>query len=129
MRATRPEETAERPSKAVASGSSHAWGHDPEKCGAVFPEGSCPVKELKRDDDSTKSHCALVVLAAPTWWSRPTARHPSPDPTFVAQLIANAEAPSQCHNHLGEGTADALAAYRARQRRAWGAGRLTRQTI
>ena|SRR5579872_6015643 len=43
--------------------------HDPEKYEAVFrkacprarPEGSCLNKELERDDDSTKSHRALVA--------------------------------------------------------------------
>jgi hypothetical protein len=34
--------------------------HDPEKCAAVFRKRSCSIKELKRDDDSTKSHRALA---------------------------------------------------------------------
>src|ERR1700741_4071758 len=42
--------------------------HDPEKCAAVFPRDkreafarrSCANKELKRDDDSSKSHRALA---------------------------------------------------------------------
>jgi hypothetical protein len=34
--------------------------HDPEKCEAIFPKRSCFIKELKRDDDSTKSHRALM---------------------------------------------------------------------
>jgi hypothetical protein len=71
----------------------------------------------------------VVVVSEPTRWSQPSVRHPSPDPTFVAQLIANAQALSPSHNHLGESAADALFAYRARQRRPAGAGRLTRQVI
>ncbi len=71
------------------------------------------------------------MLAEPVQWqrSRPTARCPSPDPTFVTQLIANAEPLSQTHNVLGESAADAQSAYRARQRRLAGAGLLTRQMI
>jgi hypothetical protein len=32
--------------------------HDPEKCAAVFLKRSCSNNEIKRDDESKKSHRA-----------------------------------------------------------------------
>src|SRR5258707_13592185 len=38
--------------------------HDPEKWVPVFPKRSCSNKKIERDDDSKKSHPALVHLKA-----------------------------------------------------------------
>jgi hypothetical protein len=72
---------------------------------------------------------AVVRFTEQAEWSRPATSIPSPDPTFVTQLIASAELLAQGHHCSPEDTADALSAYRARQRRAFGTGRLTRQVI
>src|SRR6266705_1073758 len=37
--------------------------HDPEKWTPVFRKRSCSNKKIERDDDSKKSHLALVVIA------------------------------------------------------------------
>src|SRR5215472_16112142 len=37
--------------------------HDPEKWAPVFRKRSCSTNNLKRDDDSKRSHHALVVVA------------------------------------------------------------------
>jgi hypothetical protein len=52
-----------------------------------------------------------------------------PDPTFVTQLIANAERPAHGHRLSSESAAGALAAYRARQHSRCSTGLVTRQTI
>ncbi len=83
-----------------------------------------------RPSQSERPACrALVPVAEPAQWShRP--RQPSPPaPTFVAQLIANAEQRTQTDRFVRENAADALSAYRARQRRFSGTGFLTRQMI
>ena len=51
--------------------------HDPEKWAPVFQKRSCSNKKLERDDDSKKSHHALVMAnlvsvnsrAASLYWS------------------------------------------------------------
>jgi hypothetical protein len=72
---------------------------------------------------------ALAPFTEPVRWTHPSTRVPSPDPTFVAQLIASAELFAQAGHRSPEDAADALSAYRARQRHAFGTGRLTRQMI
>ena len=78
---------------------------------------------------SKKPACrALVAVAEPTQWTH-HARGPSPDSTFVTQLLATDEQLGQGHNLFGARTPDALSAYRIRQRRVTGVGLLTRQII
>jgi hypothetical protein len=93
-----------------------------------------PIRPEATADDDLSDHeptssTALVQLAEPAQWSRPMRRGPSPDPTFVAQLIADAEQFGLTRSRLRESAADALSAYRARQRRPSDAGLLTRQTV
>jgi hypothetical protein len=85
------------------------------------------AEALSNGEPSTSSR-ALVMVAEPMQWSPLTLRYPSPDPTFVTQLIASAEQFTETRNHLGQGAADASSAYRARQARAASATRL-RQVI
>jgi hypothetical protein len=85
---------------------------------------------LTHDEPSPKPTArALAPFAEPAQWSRPATQVPSPDPTFVAQLIANAEQFAQAGHYPPENTTDAFSAYRARQHRGFGAGRLTRRMI
>jgi hypothetical protein len=72
---------------------------------------------------------ALVPFAEPAQWSRPATHVPAPDPSFVAQLIANAEPFVHAGHDAQESAAGALSAYRARQLRAVRTGRLMRQMI
>jgi hypothetical protein len=72
---------------------------------------------------------ALVPLAEPAQWSARRTRRFPPDPTFVTQLIADAERLAQGQSLRCESAADALAAYHARQYRRCRAGLLTRQTV
>ena len=78
-------------------------------------------------DNQRLTSTALVPLAEPARRSASTTRFPAPDPTFVTQLIANAERQSQRGRR--ESATDALSAYRARQRGLCGAGALTHQMI
>jgi hypothetical protein len=72
---------------------------------------------------------ALTPLAEPAQWSAGRTRRFPPDPSFVTQLIADAERLAQGQSLRCESAADALAAYHARQHRRCRAGLLTRQTI
>ncbi|MGH6717494.1 MAG: hypothetical protein ACREDC_15005 [Bradyrhizobium sp.] len=73
---------------------------------------------------------ALVAVAAPTQWAHHPISGPSPDPTFVTQLLATDEQlGQQGHNLFGARTPDALSVYRIRQRHTTGVGLLTRQII
>ncbi len=72
---------------------------------------------------------SLLLPLASAQWSPPLTRRLPPDPTFVAQLIANAERPAHGHSLSSESAAGALAAYRARQHSRCNTGLLTRQTI
>jgi hypothetical protein len=71
---------------------------------------------------------ALVPFVDATQWAPPAPRYPSPDPTFVTQLIANAELLAERRRWPRDNAADALSAY-ARQRRTSGAGLTTTQII
>src|SRR5262249_28934119 len=61
------------------SATSSSLEHDPEKWIPVFgkacprarPEGSCSTNKLERDDDSKKSHLALVRFGAQLFDDRP----------------------------------------------------------
>lgn len=72
---------------------------------------------------------ALVALAEPTQWTHHRIRAPSPDSTFVTQLLATDEQLGQGHNLIAARTPDALSAYRIHQRRVTAVGLLTRQII
>ena len=79
--------------------------------------------------DSVKlASTALVPFVESTQWAPAAQRVPSPDPTFVTQLIANAEQLAERRRWPRDRTADAFSAY-APQRRACGAGLKTRQMI
>ena len=81
-------------------------------------------------EDAKPACVALVPVAQEAQWSRPQVRRASPDPTFVAQLIATAEQIPQTRSLRRAATADALSAYRSHQAsKVQSAGRWTRQTI
>lgn len=70
-----------------------------------------------------------MAVAAPTRWMPHPIQVPSPDSTFVTQLLATDEQLAQTHNLFGPRTPDALSAYRIRQHHVTGVGLLTRQII
>jgi hypothetical protein len=84
---------------------------------------------LRPDESAKPASTALVPVVASTQWVPPAQRVPSPDPTFVTQLIANAEQLAERRRWPRDSAADALSAYHARQHRAYGAGLKTRQMI
>jgi hypothetical protein len=71
---------------------------------------------------------AIVPIVDTAQRLPPAPRFPSPDPTFVTQLIANAEQIAERRRWPRDRAADALSAYAAR-RRSTGAGLKTRQMI
>lgn len=77
----------------------------------------------------TSTSGALVPFAEPAQWSARRIRRFPPDPTFVTQLIADAERLAQGQGTRCESAAAALAAYHAHQHRRCCAGLLTGQTI
>jgi hypothetical protein len=70
---------------------------------------------------------AMVPVVASTQWAPPAERSPSPDPTFVTQLIANAEQLAERRRWPRDRATDASSAYDAH--RVFGVGLKTRQTI
>jgi len=71
---------------------------------------------------------ALVPTVGPSPCSKPPTQLSRPDAGFVTHLIATAEHLPQTRVHRRATSADALTAYRARQRKALDAGLSTRQT-
>ena len=81
------------------------------------------------DEESAKpASQALVPVVQSAQWVPPAPRFPSPDPTFVTQLLACAEQLTRRGPCACDSAADALSAY-ARQSRGCGAGFKTRQMI
>jgi hypothetical protein len=72
---------------------------------------------------------ALVAVAEPAQWTHHPIKVPSPDSTFVTQLLATDELLGQGHNLFAARTPDAHSAYRIRQHHVTGVGLLTRQII
>lgn len=79
-------------------------------------------------DDERPAGVALVPLARPTERSLIAGRV-TPDPSFVAQLIANAVQVPQTRKLRRATATDALCAYTAQLRTAPGAGCRTRQIV
>lgn len=95
----------------------------------VDPARSEPMTDDVQAGGPKSTSGALVPLAEPAQWSARRAPRFPPDPTFVTQLIADAERLAQGQSTRCESAADALAAYHARQPHRCRAGLLTRQTI
>lgn len=95
----------------------------------VSPARSEPMTDEAQADGPKSASMALVPVAEPAQWSERRTRRFPPDPTFVTQLIADAERAAQGQNTRCESAADALAAYHKHQHRRCRAGLLTRQTI
>jgi hypothetical protein len=83
---------------------------------------------LRAGESAKPASTALVPLAESTQWVPPAPRFPAPDPTFVTQLIANAERLADRRRWPRDRATDAFSAY-ARQRGTMGAGQTTRQMI
>jgi hypothetical protein len=81
---------------------------------------------LRPEESAKPASKALVPVAQSGQWEPPTPGLPSPDPTFVTQLIANAEQLADQRRWPRDRAADAFSAY---ARRAHGAGSKTRQMI
>ena len=88
-----------------------------------------PFTCRKPDAGAAPASTAVVPAAAPVQWAAPAERFPAPDPTFVTQLIANAEKLADRRRWPRDRTADAFSAYGAHQHPVFGAGLKTRQTI
>jgi hypothetical protein len=82
---------------------------------------------LRPETSATPAATALVPVVA-TQWVPPAEHVPSPDPTFVTQLIADAERLADRRRWPRDRAADALSAYDAHQP-VFGAGLKTRQMI
>jgi hypothetical protein len=82
---------------------------------------------LRPDASAKPTSTALVPVVAATQWAPPAGHPPSPDPTFVTQLIANAERLAERRRWPRDRAADASFAYRADRRPVYGAK--TRQMI
>ena len=83
---------------------------------------------LRPAEGAKPASMAVAPFVEATRWVVPAPRLPPPDPTFVIQLIANAEQRAERRRWPRDRAADALSAY-APQRRAIGAGRKARETI
>jgi hypothetical protein len=79
------------------------------------------------DAGAEPASTAVVPLVASTQWAPPAARFPSPDPTFVTQLIASAEQLAERRRWPRDRAADASSAYA--HPHLYGTGLKTRQTI
>ncbi len=72
---------------------------------------------------------ATLPVVASSQWEPPAGHVPTPAPTFVTQLIADAERFADRRRWPRDRAADALSAYGAHPHRAFGAGPKTRQMI
>jgi len=81
------------------------------------------------DARTAPASTAVVAVVASTQWTPPAEPLPSPDPTFVTQLIADAERLADRRRWPRDRAADALSAYGTHQHRAFGAGLKTRRMI
>ena len=88
-----------------------------------------PIADIGPPASKQAACRTLVAVAEATQWTHHPIRVPSPDSTFVTQLLATDEQLAQAHNVFAARTPDALSAYRIRQRHATGVGLLTRQVI
>ena len=82
---------------------------------------------LRPAGSATPAPTAIVPFVQATQWVPPAQRVPSPDPTFITQLIANAEQLAERRRWPRDRAADAASAYRMHH--AFGTGLRTRQTI
>src|SRR6516164_5377725 len=83
---------------------------------------------LRAGESAKPPSTALVPLVESAQWVPPAPRFPAPDPTFVTQLIANAERLADRRRWPRDRAADACSAY-AHQRGTMGAGQTTRQVL
>ena len=67
------------------------------------------------DASAKPASTALMPVVASTQWVPPAPRIPSPDPTFVTQLIASAEQFAERRRWPRDSAADAFSAYLARR--------------
>jgi len=81
------------------------------------------------DARATPASTALVPVVASSQWEPPAGHVPTPAPTFVTQLIADAERFADRRRWPRDRAADALSAYGAHPHRAFGAGPKTTQVI
>jgi len=86
------------------------------------------LTHLRPDASAKPASTAMVPVAIPAQWVSPTPRLPSPDPTFVTQLIANAEQRAERRRWPRDRAADASLAY-AHPHHAYVAGLKTRRMI
>ena len=87
------------------------------------------LTDLRPDATAAPASTAVVTVAAAAQGLPPAEPLASPDPTFVTQLIADAERLADRRRWPRDRAADALTAYGAHQHRAFGAGLKTRQMI
>jgi len=87
------------------------------------------LTDLRPDASAAPAATAVVPVAASTQRLPPTQPLPSPDPSFVTQLIAAAERLADRRRWPRDRAADALSAYGAHRHRILGAGPKTRQMI
>ncbi|WP_245286902.1 hypothetical protein [Bradyrhizobium sp. Tv2a-2] len=83
---------------------------------------------LRPAESAKPASTAIVPVVDAAQWVPPAPRFPSPDPTFVTQLIANAEQLAERRRWPRDSAADARSAYTP-PRRNTGAGLKTRQMI
>lgn len=90
-----------------------------------------PLQLTCRRSDAriTPASTAVMAVVAATQWVPPAEPLPSPDPTFVAQLIADAERFADRRRWPRDRAADASSAYGAHQHDAFSAGLKTKQMI
>jgi hypothetical protein len=84
------------------------------------------LTDARPDQSEESASTALVPAVSSTQWVPPKCL-PSPDPTFVTQLIANAEQLAERRRWPRDRAADAFSAYHTH--RAFSTGLKTRQTI
>jgi len=87
------------------------------------------LTHLRPDAGATPTPNAVVPVVTSTQPIPPVERFTTPDPTFVTQLIANAEQLADRRRWPRDRASDASSAYGAHQHPVFGAGLKTRQTI
>ena len=87
------------------------------------------LTNLRPRTSATPASTAVVPFVASTQWEPPPGYLPTPAPTFVTQLIADAERRADRRRWPRDRAADARSAYGAHSHRAFGAGLKTRQMI
>ena len=95
-----------------------------------MPTARPPQLTYRRSDArTTPASTALVAVVAATQWVPPAEPLPSPDPTFVTQLIADAERFADRRRWPRDRAADASSAYGAHGHQILPAGLKTKQMI